>query len=177
MQKKLPIWYGVSGPRLLERAARRRAPLTASPRHTITELKSHFAHYMKVANDVGYVPEERPIFRETLVLDTTEEAERYAAPGTNGLFGIYGRKSAEGERALHTDDGKLVTDQAMVDFRAMSSRYIVGDPQLAKERIRELKKELNPTEVVLRMQMPGVPADLLERSLRLFANDVMPEFT
>ena len=177
VQEKLPIWYGVSGPKLLERAARRRAPLTASPRHTIAELKGHFAHYMKIANDIGYVPEDRPIFRETLVLDTTAEAERHAAPGTNGLFGIYGRKSAEGERALHTDDGKLVTDPVMVDFHAMASRYIVGDPQLAKERIRELKQELDPTEIVLRMQMPGLPSELLERSLRLFAEQVMPEFT
>jgi alkanesulfonate monooxygenase SsuD/methylene tetrahydromethanopterin reductase-like flavin-dependent oxidoreductase (luciferase family) len=132
---------------------------------------------MKAANHVGYVPEERPIFRETLVLDTTADAERYAAPGTNGLFGIYGRKSAQGERALHTDDGKLVTDSAMVDFHAMASRYIVGDPQLAKERIWELKQELDPTEVVLRMQMPGLPTELLEHSLRLFADQVMPEFT
>jgi alkanesulfonate monooxygenase SsuD/methylene tetrahydromethanopterin reductase-like flavin-dependent oxidoreductase (luciferase family) len=176
VQRKLPIWYGVSGPKLLERAARRRASLTASPRHTVAELKGHFARYMAIADQVGYVPEERPIFRETLVLDTTEEAERYAAPGTNALFGIYGRKSAAGERALHTDDGKLVTDSAMVDFRALSSRYIVGDPRLAKDRLRELAKELNPTEVVLRMQMPGVPTDLLERSLRLFATEVMPEF-
>lgn len=73
------------------------------------------------------------------MLDTTAEAERYAAPGTNGPFGIYGRKSAEGERALHTDDGKLVTDSAMVVFHAMASRYIVGNLQQAKERIRELK--------------------------------------
>jgi alkanesulfonate monooxygenase SsuD/methylene tetrahydromethanopterin reductase-like flavin-dependent oxidoreductase (luciferase family) len=176
VQKKLPIWYGVSGPKLLERAARRRAPLTASPRHTTAELKEHFARYMEAANRIGYVPEERPIFREALVLDTVEEAERYGAPGTDGLFGIYGRKSAEGERALHTDGGQLVTDTAMVDFRAMSSRYIVGDPEVAKQRIREIKKELAPTEIVLRMQMPGVPTELLERSLRLFAEKVMPEF-
>src|SRR3984893_12610354 len=73
VQKKLPIWYGVSGPKLLERAAQRRAPLTASPRHTTAELKEHFARYMEVANSIGYVPEERPIFREALVLDTVEE--------------------------------------------------------------------------------------------------------
>ena len=176
VQKKLPLWYGVSGPKLLERAARRRATLTASPRHTNEELKQHFDRYMEVAASVGHVPEERPIFREALVLDTVEDAERYGASGTNGLFGIYGRKSASGERALHTDGGELVTDTAMVDFKTMSSRYIVGDPGLAKERIRELRKDLNPSEIVLRMQMPGLPTQLLERSLRLFAERVMPDF-
>ena len=48
MQKKLSIWYGVSGPKLLERAANRRVPLTASSRHSNTELKEHFARYTDV---------------------------------------------------------------------------------------------------------------------------------
>ena len=58
----------------------------------------------------------------------------------------------------------------------MSSRFIIGDPELAKERVGELKKELNPTELVLRIQMPGVPTELFERSLRLLASKVMPDF-
>ena len=64
----------------------------------------------------------------------------------------------------------------MVGFKAMSSHFIIGDPELAKERVSELKKELNPTELVLSMQMPGVPTELFERSLRLFASKVMPHF-
>jgi alkanesulfonate monooxygenase SsuD/methylene tetrahydromethanopterin reductase-like flavin-dependent oxidoreductase (luciferase family) len=175
-QQRLPIWYGVSGPKLLRRAALRRAALTGSPRHTTAELKAHFARYMEAASSIGYEPQDRPVIREALVLDTVEEAERYAAPGTTGLFGIYGRKSAEGERALHTDSGQLVTDAAMVEFHTMASRYIVGDPALAKERIREIASDLDPTEIVLRMQMPGVPTEVFERSLRLFAERVMPDF-
>lgn len=176
IQAVLPIWYGVSGPKLLERAARRRATLTASPRHTNAELKEHYARYMETAAKVGYVPQERPIFREALVLDTTQEAEAYGAPGTNALFGIYGRKSAAGERALHTDSGDLVTDAAMAEFRNLTSRYIIGDPEIAKGRIRQLKADLDPTEIVLRMSMPGVPTEVLARSIRLFAEAVMPEF-
>ena len=176
VQKKLPIWYGVSGPKLLERAARRRVPLTASPRHSIAELKEHFRRYTEIAKSVDYTPEERPIIRETLVLDTVAEAERYGVPGVEGLFGIYGRKSEAGERPLRTDEGELVTQKSMANFKAMSSRFIIGDPELAKERVGELKKELNPTELVLRMQMPGVPTETMERSLRLFATKVMPHF-
>jgi len=176
VQKKLPIWYGVSGPKLLERAANRRVPLTASPRHSTAELKNHFARYTEACKRVGYTAEHRPIIRETLVLDTLEEAERFGERGTNGLFGIYSRKSAEGERPLRTDEGELVTDTAMAGFKAMSSRFIIGDPEMAKERIGEIKKELEPTELVLRMQMPGVPTEVFERSLRLFATKVMPHF-
>jgi alkanesulfonate monooxygenase SsuD/methylene tetrahydromethanopterin reductase-like flavin-dependent oxidoreductase (luciferase family) len=163
--------------RRFRRAANRGVPLTASPRHSTAELKDHFARYAEACKRVGYTAEERPIIRETLVLDTLEEAEHFGERGTNGLFGIYGRKSAEGERPLRTDEGELVTNTAMVDFKSMSSRFIIGDPELAKERIVEIKKELEPTELVLRMQMPGVPTELFERSLRLFATKIMPHFS
>ena len=177
VQSELPIWYGVSGPKLLQRAAERRAVLVSAPRHTNAELQDHYAQYIGHCAEVGYVPTERPIFRECMVLDTVEEAERYGVDGTNGLFGIYGRKSAEGERALHTDGGELVTSTDMVQFRAMSSRYIVGDPALAIERIETLKRDLNPTEIVLRMQMPGVPTERFRHMLRLFAEKVIPHFS
>jgi alkanesulfonate monooxygenase SsuD/methylene tetrahydromethanopterin reductase-like flavin-dependent oxidoreductase (luciferase family) len=77
---------------------------------------------------------------------------------------------------LHTDTGELVTNTAMVDFRSMSSRYIIGDPAVARDRVRELKQDLDPSEIVLRMQMPGVPTNFFEHSLRLFAEKVMPDF-
>lgn len=176
VQRELPLWYGVSGPQLLKRAARRRAVLVASPRHTTAELDEHFAQYMAEAARVGYVPPERPIFREALVLDTVEEAERYGVPGTDALFGIYGRKSAQGERALKTDGGELVTDLSMVQYRAMGSRYLIGDPAVVRERVQALKDALAPTEIILRMQMPDLPTEKLERSLRLFATEVMPAF-
>jgi hypothetical protein len=35
---------------------------------------------------------------------------------------------------------------------------------------------LGATEIILRMQMPGVPTEVLERSVRIFAEEVMPAF-
>jgi alkanesulfonate monooxygenase SsuD/methylene tetrahydromethanopterin reductase-like flavin-dependent oxidoreductase (luciferase family) len=176
VQKTLPIWYGVSGPKLLERAARRGVPVTASPRHTVSELKAHFLRYDAVAASHGYVPSERPVIRDGLVLETTAEAERYGGPGVMGLFGLYGKKSASGERALRNDSGDLVTEASQVDFRTFAGRYIIGDPQVAKDRIQELIDLLHPTEIIMRMQMPDVPTEVLERSIRLFAEKVMPDF-
>jgi alkanesulfonate monooxygenase SsuD/methylene tetrahydromethanopterin reductase-like flavin-dependent oxidoreductase (luciferase family) len=176
VQKTLPLWYGVSGPKLLEKAARRRAVLTASPRHTTDELVAHFGRYMEIAKTVGFVPKERPIFRDGIVLDTMAEAERFGSVGTDGLFGIYGRKSAQGERALQTDTGSLVTDAEMAKYKLMASRYIIGDPALAREKIASIRDALNPTEIVMRMQMPDLPTDKLRQSLKLFAEQVMPHF-
>lgn len=176
VQKKIPIWYGVSGPKLLERAARRRCPVTASPRHTVTELQDHFERYEKICAEEGYVPEERPVIREVFIAPTTEEAEALAGPACTHMFSLYGRKSAEGERALRNDQGELITNEGEVDFRTFKSRYIIGSPDEARRQMKVLIDQLHPTEVVCRMQLPGIPTKDLETSIRLFGEEVMPAF-
>lgn len=176
VQAAIPIWYGVSGPKLLARAARRRCPVTASPRHTNEELKAHYARYDAAAAEVGFATKERPIIRELFVAKTTAEAEALAGPAIIDLFGLYSRKSVEGERQLRNDRGELVTDAAMLDFRSFASRYIIGDPATVRAQIAQLKDELAPTEVICRMQLPGIPTAAFEQSLRLFGEEVMPAF-
>jgi alkanesulfonate monooxygenase SsuD/methylene tetrahydromethanopterin reductase-like flavin-dependent oxidoreductase (luciferase family) len=176
VQPELPIWYGVSGPQMLDRAARRGVPVSASPRHTTAELQEHFARYEAAAARYGYVPPERPVIREALVLENRAEAIRYGAPGTSQLFGLYGKKSASGERALRDDSGALVTDAGPLGYQALASRFLVGDPAEARDGVQALIEALHPTEIVLRMQMPDVPTEVLARSLRVFAEQVMPHF-
>lgn len=101
------------------------------------------------------------------------EAEALAAPAIVHLFGLYGRKSAAGERELRNDRGELVRDEAEVDFRTFASRYIVGDPAMVRDALAELEAELTPSEVICRMQLPGIPTDKFEQSLRLFGEEVI----
>lgn len=176
VQPSLPIWYGVSGPKLLERAARRRCPVVASPRHTVEELRGHYARYEAAARAIGYEPRERPVIREVFVAPSTARAEELAGPAVTHLFGLYGRKSAEGERALRNDRGELIRDETEVDFRSFASRYIIGDPETARGQLEELRDALQPTELICRMQLPGIPTRDFETSLRLFADEVMPAF-
>jgi alkanesulfonate monooxygenase SsuD/methylene tetrahydromethanopterin reductase-like flavin-dependent oxidoreductase (luciferase family) len=176
VQARIPIWYGVSGPKLLDRAARRRCPVTASPRHTNRELLAHYARYDAAAAAVGFATRERPIIREVFVASSTAAAEALAGPAIVHLFGLYGRKSAQGERELRNDAGELIKDERAVDFRSFASRYIVGDPAKVRDAIAELGAALAPTEVICRMQFPGIPSAELERSLRLFGEQVLPHF-
>jgi len=176
VQDPIPIWYGVSGPRLLERAAKRRCPVTASPRSTVDELVEHYARYDAVAAKVGFSTKERPVIREVFIAPTTRRAEQLAGPAVTHIFDLYGRKSASGERQLRNDKGELITDAAQVDFRTFSSRYIIGDPVSACEQLKDAVDRLQPSELICRMQLPGIPTEDLEKSLRLFAENVMPQF-
>ncbi|MEZ5101274.1 MAG: LLM class flavin-dependent oxidoreductase [Thermoleophilia bacterium] len=172
-----PIWYGVSGPLALKRAARRGATLVASPRHSLAELRAHYAAYDEEAARVGFEPTERPIVREVFIGRTMEEAERLAAPGLEHLFTeLYGKKSAQGERELRDDQGTLITDEAAVSFETFKGRYVIGTPDFAISEIERYRDELGATEIVCWMHLPGIPGDDVMTSVELFAREVMPAF-
>jgi alkanesulfonate monooxygenase SsuD/methylene tetrahydromethanopterin reductase-like flavin-dependent oxidoreductase (luciferase family) len=173
-----PIWYGVSGPKMLRRAAKRHCTLVASPRHTTAELKEHFSIYEAAAAEFGFRPTERPAMKGVFVADTQEKAEEIAGPAVTHLFvNLYGKKSAQGERPLRNDKGELITDMGQVDFETFKSRYIIGDPDSARAQIEEMQKELALTELTCWMHLPGIGSDQAKRSVELFAQEVMPAFS
>ena len=172
-----PLWYGVSGPRMMMRAALRGALLVGSPRHTLSELVEHFRHYQEACVATGFVPTERPIGRGVFIAPTSREAVDAAAPGVTHLFReLYGRKSAAGERVLTADDGSIVSDSASVDFETFRQRYIIGTPSEAIERIIQLREEVGMTEIVAWTQLPFVTREQTLQSARLMAEKVIPAF-
>jgi alkanesulfonate monooxygenase SsuD/methylene tetrahydromethanopterin reductase-like flavin-dependent oxidoreductase (luciferase family) len=177
VNREIPIWYGVSGPRMLANAAKRGCAVVASPRHTVEEVREHYDRYEAVAAEVGYQITERPMMREVFIAETQEEAERIAAPGIEYLFqDLYGRRSAMGERELRTDDGELVRDLRQAMFEALRGRFIVGDPEHARREVARMQDELGCTEMLCWTHVPGVKGEDAMRSIRLFAEEVMPHF-
>ena len=127
-----PIWYGVSAPNSLRRAARRHAVQIMSPRHGPEELIEHFKPYEDEANTIGWTIPERPIIRSVFVAETQAKAEAIAAPALNYLFTeLYGAASAAGERVLRAADGSEITDKDQVGFDTFQHRYITGAPAFA----------------------------------------------
>lgn len=172
-----PIWYGVSGPQSLRNAARRGAALITSPRHGIAELEEHLSIYEDEAAQVGYEITERPMMRELFIAETMEKAEELAAPAVNYLFReLYGARSAQGERELRDDEGRLVEAKSDVDFTKFKGRYIIGDPDYAIAELERYRDRLGVTEMIGWTHLPGIPGDVAMRSVELFAREVMPAF-
>src|SRR5262245_27915506 len=172
-----PIWYGVSAPNSIRRAARRRAVLFASPRHGIADLKEHFRIYDAAAREIGFQPIERPVIRQVFVGATRQEAERAAEPAVSYLYReLYGAKSAQGDRELRTDAGRLITDQRQATFEALKDRFAIGEPDSVYEALARCATELGATEIICWMHMPGIRGEDAMRSVELFAKEVMPRF-
>ena len=178
MQDPYPsIWYGVSATKSLQRAAKRGCVQIMSPRHGVDELKAHYEPYEAAAAEVGFDIPERPIIRQVFVMPTTAEAEAIAAPAVNHLYReIYGKASAAGDRVLRADDGSVITDHDQVGFENFKDRYIIGDPDFAIESIKRYQQAVDPSEMVCWMHMPGISGADAMKSVKLFAEQVMPHF-
>ena len=172
-----PIWYGVSAPGSLRRAARRHAMQIMSPRHGPEELLQHYQPYEEEAARIGWTIPERPIMRTVYIAETKAKAEAIAAPALNYLFTeLYGAASAAGERTLRAANGAVITAKEQVGFDNFKNRYIIGDPAFAIEQLSLYREAVNPTEVVCWMHLPGISGTDAMRSVELFAREVMPHF-
>lgn len=178
IQKPHPsIWYGVSGPRLLRRAAQRGFAFSASPRHSIAEIEEHLATYRGAADEFGFTPPAFPVMKGVYVAETREAAEAVAGPAVTHLFReLYGKHSAGGSRELSNDKGELVADASTVDFQTFKDRYLIGTPDEVSEKIRELHDRTGMTELIAWSQLPGIRGDQVRSSMQLFAREVFPAF-
>jgi alkanesulfonate monooxygenase SsuD/methylene tetrahydromethanopterin reductase-like flavin-dependent oxidoreductase (luciferase family) len=172
-----PVWYGVSGPRMLERAARRGAVQMASPRHGMEEMREQFDTYREAAERFDFEIPEVPVMRNVMLAETEERAIELAKPGIEHVYqDLYGAKSAEGERTLRTDEGAEVTDASTAAFEAIRDRFIVGTPEQAVEQVERYRDELGMDHLLCWTHAPGVAREDARRSVELFAEDVMPHF-
>jgi alkanesulfonate monooxygenase SsuD/methylene tetrahydromethanopterin reductase-like flavin-dependent oxidoreductase (luciferase family) len=140
-------------------------------------LKEHFRIYEDAAREVGFQPIERPVIRQVFVGATRKEAERAAEPAVSYLYReLYGAKSAQGDRELRTDDGRLITDQRQATFEALKDRFAIGEPDSVYKALARCATELGATEIICWMHMPGIRGEDAMRSVELFAKEVMPRF-
>lgn len=166
-----PIWFGVSGPRLLNFAAAEGLVFTASPRHSTAEIQEHLATY----RSAGTGATEFPIIRGTFVAPTREEAERIAAPAVIHLFReVYGKNSVSGDRLLVDDFGVAVTDLGTVTYERFAQRFLIGTPDDVLHRVRDLRASVAPTELACWMELPGITPAQVQDSVSLFASAVLP---
>jgi len=158
-----PIWMAANSDAAVRRAARLADTWYVNPHTTLAEVDRQLALFRA---ERGSEPAELPLMREACVAPTDEEALALAQPYLAPKYAAY---VDWGQSDVLPPSDTL--RQEWDDLRA--GRFVLGSPETAAAQIRALR-DLGVTELVLRVQWPGMPHRDAMRTLELLASDVLP---
>lgn len=133
-------------------------------------LKPQMALYKAAAAASGRgVPTEFPAIKELFVGPSSEQAVREVRPYLEAKYRTY---ASWGQDRFLPEDEKF--DQPWEQFAP--GRFIIGDPDTVIREIEWYERELGLNHIIGRIQWPGLPHDLVLRTIRLMGERVIPYF-
>ena len=158
-----PIWIAANNDSAVKRAARLADTWFVNPHASVAEVERQLALFRA---ERGADPAELPMMREACVAATDEEAVAVARPYLAPKYEAY-VDWGQSDVLPATDTLRREWD----DLRA--GRFIVGGPETAAAQVAALR-DLGVTDLVLRVQWPGMPQRDVLRTLELLVEEVLP---
>lgn len=162
-----PIYIGGSADAAIRRAARLGDELVVSATQRISDVPRILAVYAEALRALGREPEAKTptINRVVHVLPDGADRQRALAFFAKGLFASY---DAWGHQNITGLDSEARTPE-----RTGAEHLIVGDAAFCIDAI-ERYRAIGIKEIACLMNFGGPELDAVERSMRLFAEQVMP---
>lgn len=158
-----PIWMAANSDAAVRRAARLADTWYVNPHTTLAEVERQLALFRA---ERGSEPDELPLMREACIAPSDEEALALAQPYLAPKYAAY--------VDWGQSDVLPPSDTLRQEWNALrAGRFVLGSPETAAAQIRALR-DLGVTELVLRVQWPGMPHRAAMRTLELLASDVLP---
>ena len=149
------------------RAAKEADGWLISSRSTLPTIRIQAPQYreeVKEAGKPGYIA----AWREAFVAESKQHAIDIIRPQVEWLY--------KDRASLGHSQELPEADRIDVPFeQVLEGRFIIGSPEECIEEIHKYKEQ-GVEELILRSQWPGMEGDVTAKSLRLFAEKVMPEF-
>lgn len=164
-----PIWVGAEVEPAIVRAARLGDAWLPADTESIPQLKHDYGVYRRTLHEHRRSLDglERPLMRETFVLEDPREAAATFAPFVLQKYREYWRQGAPQLRAEFIDDS--------FDFDDLCrERFIVGSPEEAIAQVRQHERELGITHMIFRVQKRDMPHSHVMRVLRVLGEQVIP---
>ncbi|HEX2810263.1 MAG TPA: LLM class flavin-dependent oxidoreductase [Kineosporiaceae bacterium] len=165
-----PIWIAAHSDRAVRRAALLGDAWFVSPHTSLEELERQMQTYRVDRAGAGLPPAPvTPVLKDVCVAASDEEALRIAGPFLQAKYEAYVEWGQS--------DVLPGTDTLRREFAELSQggRFVLGSPSTCAAILADHVDRLGADHFVCRLQWPGMPqADVL-RSMRLLAEEVLPE--
>lgn len=173
VQKPIPIWIGAFTEPAIRRAARIGAPLYVPAIGIIPIIKQLFDLHSSLLKEYGRNPDdfEKPLVREVYVSNEKGDTvwEKIKEHGT------YTAKGYAAWGSMVDRDGNLLSDpNDPILYDLAKEQSIFGTPEECIEAINRYKEALPIDNLICRFNFPGICHEEAIRSMKLFAEKVMP---
>jgi alkanesulfonate monooxygenase SsuD/methylene tetrahydromethanopterin reductase-like flavin-dependent oxidoreductase (luciferase family) len=157
----------------VERAARLGDAWYGATQFHLEVVKRQADRYRELLVAEGRDPLASPVAinRTTFVAETDEQARQEGKPYVSDVLNFYGRMGL-----IQDGQGNALDPQTDL-FEAVGDEIVfVGSPETCLESIRKYQK-VGVTHFNLRVSMGSMPLELIERSVTLLGEHVLPHFS
>lgn len=186
VQKPIPTMLAALSPSGFQLVAEKGLQILTTPfLMPLDELKEQVVIASRTMIDHGRDPADIdfPMNIAAYVAPSKQEAIEQTREPMDWLFdqavsltpGGRGQKAAKG----YEDYEKVMKgmgNRPKVEDLVASGNVLVTDPDGARERIAELRADIGLKRLTFSMALPGLDQELIRQSMRLVAEEVMPEF-
>ena len=149
----------------------------------VDEMTAKVQRFNRIRRELGLPPDQPTTLLWMYCAESTEEAEEGWTYFHNQLTAAqhhYFEWNNPGYEGIHGYEEYLIRQNADVgtadaSFAARRATQPIGTPDEIIEKIRALQWTISLEKVVIHMFYGGMPRDKAERSLKLFAEKVLPE--
>ncbi len=167
-QPRPPIWIAASSDAGIKRAARLGDAWTIAGHATLATLKQQVRFYRDTLDALGKpFPEDFPLSKELYIAPDRRTALDEAQPYLEAKYRAYSQWGQD--RELPTTETFAVPFETLVQ-----DRFILGDPDDCIGQIRAHQEQLGITHMTFRVHWPGMPHELVVRTIRLLGEKVLP---
>ena len=149
----------------------------------VMEMTDKVRRFNAIRSELGLPPDQPTTLLWMYCAETTEEAEEGWVYFHNQLTAAqhhYFEWNNPGYEGIHGYEEYLIRQNADIStadagFAARRATQPIGTPDDIIDRIKTLQQSISLEKLVIHMFYGGMPRDKAEKSLRLFAEKVLPE--
>ena len=172
VQRPMPLWIGAR----TEKATRRAARLGCHLMATIGPDPAPW--YVDELRACGRDPQDFSIaqLRLVYVAETEDRAWEESQDHIMSMMEFYGHILSEANDAPGDATVWTIRKASEIRHSPMGQAMWIGTPDQVAKKLERFRKEFRCTHLVLSTQLPGIDPERANRSLDLFAREIMPAF-